>query len=184
MADEAHSHIVCRSRSVVAVHTLSGAVITVSDRAFAGTYTDRSGPLAAQLLAEHGVTAVVIVVPDDAVEIRRAIRTAIKAGARFVLTTGGTGIAERDVTPQVTGELLTLALPGVVDAVLRHGAQHVPTAVLSRAQAGIVRTKKGTAFVVNAPGSTGGVTDTVAVVGPLITHVLDQLDGKDHVRVD
>ena len=93
-------------------------------------------------------------------------------------------IAERDVTPQVTGELLTLALPGVVDAVLRHGAQHVPTAVLSRAQAGIVRTKKGTAFVVNAPGSTGGVTDTVAVVGPLISHVLDQLDGKDHVRVD
>lgn len=158
--------------------------MTVSDRAFAGEYPDASGPLAAELLASHGVSAVVVVVPDDAVEIRRAIRTAIKAGARVVLTTGGTGIAERDVTPQVTSELLTLALPGVVDAVRRHGAEHVPTAVLSRAEAGIVRMKKGTAFVVNAPGSRGGVTDTVTIIGPLIAHVLDQLDGGDHIRVD
>ena len=166
------------------VNAITGAVITVSYRASTGVYSDESGPLAARLLAAHRVTASVVVVPDDAVEIRRAIRTAIKAGARVVLTTGGTGIAERDVTPQVTAELLTLALPGVVDAVRLHGAAHVPTAVLSRAEAGIVRMKKGSAFVINAPGSRGGVTDTVEVVGPLITHLLDQLDGGDHVRLD
>jgi molybdenum cofactor synthesis domain-containing protein len=169
---------------VVGVKQTLGAVITVSDRASAGAYTDESGPVAARLLAEHGIDAAVLVVPDEPVEIRRAIRAAIRAGARFVLTTGGTGIAARDVTPQVTAELLTLSLPGVVDEVRRRSADHVPTAVLSRAEAGIVQRKKGSAFVVNAPGSAGGVRDTVAVVGPLIAHVLDQLDGGDHPRTD
>lgn len=161
-----------------------GAVITVSDRASAGEYTDESGPLAIRLLAGHGVEAAGLIVPDDPVEIRRALRAAVKSGARFVLTTGGTGVGPRDVTPEVTGELLSLRLPGVVDEVRRRSAAHVPTAVLSRAEAGIVRLTKGTAFVVNAPGSTGGVKDTVAVVGPLIAHVVDQLDGGDHPRAD
>ena len=179
-----HTHIQCRRRSVVSVKQTLGAVITVSDRASSGAYADESGPLGVRLLAEFGVAAAVVVVPDEPVEIRRAIRAAIKAGARFVLTTGGTGIAARDVTPQVTAELLTLSLPGVVDEVRRRSADHVPTAVLSRAEAGIVQRKKGSAFVVNAPGSAGGVKDTVAVVGPLIAHVLDQLDGGDHPRTD
>lgn len=158
-----------------------GAVITVSDRASAGEYVDRSGPRAVELLAQHGVSADVTVVPDDPAEIRRGIRTAIKAGARVVLTTGGTGIGPRDVTPEVTAELFDRRLPGITDEIRRRGAQHVPTAVLSRAEAGIVKLKKWPpAFVVNAPGSTGAVADTIAVVGPLIAHLLDQLDGGGH----
>ncbi|MCW3156680.1 MogA/MoaB family molybdenum cofactor biosynthesis protein [Micropruina sonneratiae] len=163
--------------------TITGAVLTVSDRASAGEYTDTSGPLAAELLAGYGVDAPVTVVPDDPAEIRRGIRAAIKAGARVVLTTGGTGIAPRDVTPEVTAELFSRRLPGIADEIRRRGAASVPTAVLSRAEAGIVQLKKWPpAFVVNAPGSTGGVTDTVAVVGPLIAHLLDQLEGGDHAR--
>lgn len=160
-----------------------GAVLTVSDRASSGEYSDTSGPLAAKLLAEHNVSAAVIVVPDDPAEIRRGIRAAVQAGARVVLTTGGTGIAPRDVTPEVTAELLDQRLPGIIAEIRRRGAQTVPTAVLSRAEAGVVRLKKWPpALVVNAPGSTGGVRDTVAVVGPLVAHVLDQLDGGDHPK--
>ena len=166
---------------MVTVTDIVGAVITVSDRASAGEYADVSGPRAAELLAKHGVMAEVTVVPDDAAEIRRGIRAAIRAGARVVLTTGGTGIGPRDVTPEVTADLFEQRLPGVTDEIRRQGAQHVPTAVLSRAEAGIVKLKKWPpAFVVNAPGSTGGVADTIAVVGPLIAHVLDQLDGGHH----
>ena len=107
------------------------------------------------------------------------------AGARVVLTTGGTGIGPRDVTPEVTAELFDRRLPGITDEIRRRGAQHVPTAVLSRAEAGIVKLKKWPpAFVVNAPGSTGAVADTIAVVGPLIAHLLDQLDGGGHSRFD
>ncbi|MFT4218669.1 MAG: MogA/MoaB family molybdenum cofactor biosynthesis protein [Micropruina sp.] len=160
---------------------IPGAVLTVSDRASSGGYADRSGPLAVSLLAAHGIDASLTVVPDDPAEIRRGIRAAIKQGARVVLTTGGTGIGPRDVTPQVTAEMLTLALPGVVDEIRRRGAEHVATAVLSRAEAGIVTsTKRPSAFVVNAPGSTGGVRDAVAVIGPLAGHLIDQLDGGDH----
>lgn len=160
---------------------IPGAVLTISDRASSGGYPDRSGPLAVELLALHGIDAGLAVVPDDPAEIRRGIRTAIRSGARFVLTSGGTGIGPRDVTPQVTAEMLTRTLPGVVDEIRRRSAEQVPTAVLSRAEAGIVASKKRpAAFVVNAPGSTGGVRDTVVVVGPLVAHVIDQLDGGDH----
>ena len=163
------------------MNRIPGAVLTVSDRASAGAYPDRSGPLAVSLLAAHGIDATLAIVPDDPTAIRRGIRSAIKHGARVVITTGGTGIGPRDVTPQVTTELLSLPLPGVVDEIRRRGAEQVPTAVISRAEAGIVTsTKRPSAFVVNAPGSTGGVRDTIAVVGPLVAHIVDQLDGGDH----
>ena len=164
---------------------IRGAVLTVSDRASSGAYTDTSGPLAASLLAAHGSDADVAVVPDEPAAIRRGIRAAIKAGARLVLTTGGTGIGPRDVTPEVTAELFVRRLPGIADEIRRRGAEKVPTAVLSRGEAGIVQLKKWPpAFVVNAPGSSGGVQDTISVVGPLLAHVLDQLDGGDHERTD
>ena len=161
------------------MNRIPGAVLTVSDRASSGEYADRSGPLAVDLLATHGIDAALTVVPDEPAEIRRGIRSAIKRGARVVVTTGGTGIAPRDV------EMLTVTLPGLVDEVRRRGAEQVPAAVLSRAEAGIVTSKKRpSALVVNAPGSAGGVRDTVAVVGPLVAHIVDQLDGGDHPRAD
>ena len=167
------------------MNRIPGAVLTVSDRVSSGAYADSSGPLAVDLLATHGIDAALTVVPDEPAEIRHGIRSAIKRGARVVVTTGGTGIAPRDVTPQVTAEMLTVTLPGLVDEIRRRGAEQVPAAVLSRAEAGIVTSKKRpSALVVNAPGSAGGVRDTVAVVGPLVAHIVDQLDGGDHPRAD
>ena len=142
-------------------------VITVSDRCHAGTAEDLSGPLAARLLAEHGVSASVHIIPDDIDAIRAAITSAAASGARLVFTTGGTGLAPRDVTPESTEPL---------------GEENTASAVLSRGLVGVTARSDAGALVVNAPGSRGGVTDAVAVIGPLVAHILDQLAGGDHPR--
>ncbi|WP_413451397.1 MogA/MoaB family molybdenum cofactor biosynthesis protein [Georgenia phoenicis] len=150
-------------------------VLTVSTRCSRGEREDLSGPLAVRLLAELGcAVGPVRVVPDGEEPVREALRTALADGARVVLTTGGTGVSPTDRTPEATGPLLERELAGVAEAVRRHGT--APAAVLSRGLVGTV----GSAVVVNAPGSPGGVSDTVAVVGPLLGHILDQLDGGDH----
>lgn len=159
---------------------IPGAVVTVSDRCARGEATDRSGPLAAELLAAAGVHAEVVVVPDGVESVSAALRAALAAGARVVVTTGGTGVTPRDLTPEGTAEVLEQQLPGVVEAIRARGARTVPTAVLSRGLAGIATGTAGKAFVVNAPGSTGGVRDTLAVLTPLLGHLLSQLDGGDH----
>ncbi|ROR72633.1 MogA/MoaB family molybdenum cofactor biosynthesis protein [Bogoriella caseilytica] len=157
-----------------------GAVITVSDRCSRGEAEDRSGPLAAKLLAEAGVRAEVVVIPDGAGSVTVALREALAAGARVVVTTGGTGVTPRDRTPEGTAEVLQQVLPGVAEVIRARGARTVPTAVLSRGLAGIATGAAGKAVVVNAPGSTGGVRDALAVLTPLIGHLLNQLDGGDH----
>ncbi|WP_371177364.1 MogA/MoaB family molybdenum cofactor biosynthesis protein [Buchananella felis] len=163
--------------------TIAAHVITVSDRCSRGEATDLSGPLAAKLLAEYGVEArQVDVVPDDQTQIQAAIGRAIAAGARLVFTTGGTGVSPRDVTPEATAPLLAARLDGVADAIRRRGEQHAPMACLSRGLVGITSRGPQAALVVNAPGSRGGVSDAVEVVGPLISHVIDQLNGGDHPR--
>lgn len=157
-----------------------GAVITVSDRCSRGEAEDRSGPLAAKLLAEAGVRAEVVVIPDGAGSVTVALREALAAGARVVVTTGGTGVTPRDRTPEGTAEVLEQQLPGVAEAIRARGARTVPTAVLSRGLVGIATGAAGKAVVVNAPGSTGGVRDALAVLTPLIGHLLNQLDGVGH----
>jgi len=150
-------------------------VLTVSTRCSRMEREDVSGPLAARLLTELGLAVgPVRVVPDGVEPVRDALRAALADGARVVLTTGGTGVSPTDRTPEATAEVLERQLPGVVDAVRRHS--DAPAAVLSRALAGTV----GDAVVVNAPGSPRGVEDTLAVLGPLLPHVLDQLAGGDH----
>ncbi|MDD9206728.1 MogA/MoaB family molybdenum cofactor biosynthesis protein [Georgenia sp. 10Sc9-8] len=161
------------------VPRVAGAVITVSDRCAAGTAEDRSGPLAAELLAAVGVDAEVTVVPDGVDSVRAAIRSAVAGGARLVLTTGGTGIAPRDLTPEATGPLLERELPGVAELLRAGGRERVPAAVLGRGLAGITAGAPG-AFVVNVPGSPGAVRDAVGLLGPLIPHVVDQLAGGAH----
>lgn len=156
-----------------------GRVITVSDRSAAGVRADTSGPLAAELLAAVGVAADVVVVPDEIEAVADAIRAAVAGGARVVVTTGGTGVGPRDVTPEATAPLLARALPGVAEAMRAGGAEHQPAAVLSRGLAGVTAGSRP-ALVVNAPGSPGGVRDALAVLGGLVPHVLDQLDGGDH----
>lgn len=157
-------------------------VITVSDRCSTGEAEDLSGPLAVRLLADYGIDATLVVVPDDIDAIRGAIRGAEAGGARFILTTGGTGVSPRDVTPEATEPLLATRIDGLADAVRRRGENSVASAVLSRGLVGVTRRSSEGALVVNAPGSRGGVADAVAVVGPLISHVLDQLGGGDHPR--
>ena len=157
------------------------AVITCSDRAAAGIYPDRSGPLLRESLNGLGFeTREPRVVPDNLVMIRAAIREAVASGSRVVLTTGGTGVGPRDVTAEATLDLLACELPGIMEAVRRRGAEKNPHALLSRGLAGVVECPGTRAIIINAPGSEGGASDTIEVAGPLLRHLVEQLDGADH----
>lgn len=158
---------------------MQATVITVSDEVFSGQDTDRGGPLAVELLAAHDVAASLVVVPDRLEAVRTAVRDAITAGSRIVLTSGGTGIGPRDVTVDAVTPLLAYQVPGLCEEIRRRGATHVPTALVSREVAGVVEGEVP-AFVLTAPGSRGGVRDAVAVAGPLLAHIVAQLDGAGH----
>jgi molybdenum cofactor synthesis domain-containing protein len=151
-------------------------VITASNRASAGVYEDRSGQFLVDGLAVLGFAVESRVLPDDVEALSTALREAVASGADVVLTTGGTGLSPTDVTPEATRAVLEREAPGIADAVRRHGADHVPTSVLSRGLAGTA----GRTLIVNLPGSTGGVADGMAVLGPLLPHVVSQLRGGDH----
>ena len=159
------------------------AVITCSDRAFAEVYEDRSGPVLRDGLAEAGFeVAPAVIVPDKADKILQAVTAAIAEGARIVMTTGGTGVGPRDVTVEATASIVSYELPGLMEEVRRRGAENTPLALLSRGVAGVVAMPGSPrALLINAPGSRGGARDTLAVVGPLLTHIVEQLDGADHV---
>lgn len=155
-------------------------VVTVSDEIHAGHDTNRSGPLALDLLAQHGVHAELVVVPDDQERIRSAVAAAISGGARIVLTCGGTGIGPGDVTVDAVAPLLAYQVPGICEEVRRRGSAHVASALVSREVAGVVLDAPAPVFVMTAPGSRGGVRDAIDVVGPLLAHIVSQLDGAGH----
>ena len=154
-----------------------GQVITVSDRSSRGEREDSSGPLLAGLLRELGLeVGEPVVVPDEV----DAVQTALRAAASsydLVVTTGGTGLSPRDVTPEATRPLLDREVPGIAEALRSRNAERVPTSVLSRGLVGTI----GATLVVNLPGSSGGVRDGVAVLAPVLEHALAQLaGGGDH----
>jgi len=152
-------------------------VVTASTRAAAGEYDDRSGPVVCELLAAEGfeVDGPVVVADGDAVG--EALRDAVAAGCDVVLTTGGTGLAPSDRTPEMTRALIDREVPGLADAVRSTGvAAGVATAVLSRGVAGVA----GRTLVVNLPGSVGGARDGVFVLLPVLRHAVDQIAGGDH----
>jgi molybdenum cofactor synthesis domain-containing protein len=153
-----------------------GRVITASNRAAAGVYADRSGPVIVAWLRERGYECPDPVVVPDGEPVGDALRQAVAAGVDVVLTTGGTGIAPTDATPEVTRAVLDHEVPGLADAIRVAGAPTVPTAVLSRGLSGVA----GRTLVVNLPGSTGGVRDGLGVLADVLDHAVDQLRGGVH----
>jgi molybdenum cofactor synthesis domain-containing protein len=152
-------------------------VVTASNRAAAGVYEDRSGRALADGLRELGFAVEgPHVRPDDVEALTAVLAEAVRSGADVVLTTGGTGLSPTDVTPEATRAVIEREAPGLAEAVRRYGEPTVPTSVLSRGLAGVA----GRTLVVNLPGSTGGVKDGLAVLGPLLPHVVSQLRGGDH----
>lgn len=156
----------------------AAVVVTVSDRCSRGESTDRSGPRAVELLRAAGLeTGAPRVVPDGVESVDGALRAALADGAALVVTTGGTGIGPRDLTPEGTRGLLERELPGLAEAFRREGAAHVAAAVLSRGLAGVAANG---AVIVNLPGSTAAVEQGLGVLLPLLPHLLDQIAGGDH----
>lgn len=151
-------------------------MITVSDRVWSGDRDDTSGPVAAELLRASGWDVEVITVPDGKDAVAAAIRQQVDNNARLVVTTGGTGVGSRDVTPEATAELLDRQLPGIAEQIRRVGAATIPQAMLSRGLAGVC----GSALVVNLAGSPGAVRDAVPIILQVAAHVVAQLAGEDH----
>ena len=146
---------------------MKAAVLTVSDSVVAGTREDRSGDVLTALLQADGFEVARRIVPDDRDAIAEALAD-LAGRAQLVLTTGGTGVAPRDVTPEATRTVIEREAPGIAEAIRAESIAKTPHALLSRGVAGL----RGASLVVNLPGSTGGCRDGYAVLRPALEHAL------------
>ncbi len=155
----------------------SVGVLTLSDKGAAGQRDDRSGPLLAQWIAPLPAQVVIQeMIADDPVALReRLVDYCDRRGLDLVLTTGGTGVAPRDITPDVTRDVSDRLIPGLGEMMRMEGYRHNPRAVLSRAVAGI----RGRTLIVNLPGSPRAVQENIALLLPLLSHTLEKIRGDE-----
>ncbi len=153
-------------------------VVTVSTRAAAGIYADDAGPAVADVLRGRGFdVADIVVVPDGRAEVADALRTA-SDGADLVVTSGGTGLHPRDLTPEATRDVIEREAPGLAEAMRASSLAVTPMGMLSRGTAGTL----GRTLILNLPGSPKGAVENLEAVVGVLGHALDQLSGGDHPR--
>lgn len=156
---------------------MRAAVITVSDRAAAGARLDGSGPVAVDALRDAGWECPdAAVVPDGVDSVEAALRIALDDGAALIVTSGGTGVAPRDQTPEGTARVIEREVPGIAEQLRRTGADQKPHILLTRGLAGTV----GGTLIVNLPGSPKAVGEGMPLILAVADHVIDQLAGGDH----
>ena len=151
------------------------SVITVSDRAYIGDYTDRSGPAVKELLQANGYQVEEsIIIPDEKNNIIETLLAHCKKAINLIITTGGTGFSKRDVTPEATREVIEREAPGIAEYMRMKSAEITPHAILSRGIAGL----RGDSLIINLPGSPKAATENLGFILPSIRHGLDMLSGK------
>lgn len=160
----------------------NAAVLTISDSASAGKRNDRSGPAVRERLEQLGWSvSVVEIIPDETAEISARLATLADGGqVSAIFTTGGTGLAARDVTPEATRAIIEREIPGFGELMRSRGREHTPLASLSRSMAGT----RGTVLIVNLPGSPKGAVESLDAIVELVPHVLELLRGQtEHVSL-
>ncbi|ALE05330.1 molybdopterin biosynthesis protein [Arthrobacter sp. ERGS1:01] len=148
-------------------------VVIASTRAATGVYEDKTGPIIADWLTEHGFDTIPVIVVPDGPAVGAALRALLTKQPAVILTSGGTGLSPTDETPEMTLPVLEREIPGIMEAIRAAGLAKTPMAALSRGHAGTA----GRTLIVNLPGSPSGVMDGLAVLDPIIGHICEQVGG-------